>query len=541
MIRLLQPREPGARRTAAEVSSLVWLLAFLLLAARASADERFNTEKLQFDPQTAAIIAGIEKKHAAVKPPPEVLTTSTSEAERVAVGNLAIEDALRASGVPVAAARNVEREYREVLETELHALGPEAELLEPAEDELDGDTVPDPLDLPPRPRRVTQTLTAGIDHHDFDPTGVSAITTDINFAEYRLQFQDQPAPKSRLHVNSSILDSSARRSGIGNFDFDYRFDRHFSGSLGGTAIVERWNDAFRLDDNLLGSAFANLILHLPEQLDVSARHTFITRALDQETADSFSTLNRRTELRIEKRMHGGTARFAYTDHQLDIPGDPSDQLSHNIVLAGYTAPIHKKIDVDLAYIRTDEKRNFAPTGTGAFIQRNSQLNLLFRFSHAMNLSLDGDTETRDYAFPDVTFVSYRRTLLALTFNIVQTRHLAYSLGYATDFTTHHVVPPEFGFTSSQLDYHTEHYTAGLSYQKKRLTAVANGALIPTRFNQPSVLQTASRAYTTAGTVFYDLDSCTRATVAYSRLFQEFDALAANNKTKNVTAELSRSF
>lgn len=525
------------------MSRLLAALALLLCVAPAFASERkFNTEKLLFDDTTADLIEGVRKRRAAVRPPPEeIAPPPVTEADRVRDGNLAIEDALRASGVPVAPARNLEREYAEVLQTEVRALGEEADALDPGEDELDGDVVPDPLDGPPRPRRVTQRWRGGIDHHDFTPTGQSAITTDVNYAEYRLLFQNQPAPKTRVEVDSSLFTSTARRSGIAYFDVDHRFDRHYTGSIGGTAIVERWSNQFALADNLLGSGFANIILHLPEQLDLSARHTFVRRTLDAEAFDTPSTRNSRTELRIEKRMHGGTARFAYVDHQLDIPADRTSELSHNIVLAGYTAPILKKVDVDYAYIRTKEARNFDTANTGDFVQYNNQINILWRFSHFMNLSIDVDTEDRDYMVQDATFVSYRRTLLAPTFTVQQGQHFAYNFGYSTEIYNHTEVPPELLFDEDQLDYHTERYTAGLSFQKKRITALLNVGMSPTSFKKPGFLQSASRTYTTNGTVFYDFDDRTRATLTFSRVSQEFDQIPADNTSENVTAEVAHSF
>lgn len=540
MKRLLEPRGHGARRAVPGAGLALWLAALVFSASPAFSDPRFNTEKLQFDEGTAAIIDGITKRKAAVKPPPELLAPAT-EADRVAAANTAIEDALRASGVPVGAPRDIEREYREVLATEVRALGAEADLLDPVEDELDGDTVPDPLDLPPRPRRTVQTIRGGLDHYDFEPTGQSPITTDVNYAEYRLQYESQPAPKTRVKLDSSLFESTARQSGIGAFNVDHRFDRHYTGSIGGTAIVERWADPFGLADNLLGSGFASVVLHLPEQLDLSLRHTFVRRTLDQPTLFTPSTRNHRTEFRIEKRMHGGTARFAYVDHQLDAPDDPGSELAHNIVVAGYTAPILKKVDVDYAFIRTSEERNFDAGSTGDFIQYNNQINVLWRFSHWMNLSFDIDTEDRDYSLQDATFVSYRRTLLAPTFNIRQNRFLAYSLGYATEIYNHTAVPVEFGFSEDELDFHTERYTAGLSFQKKRVTALANVSMSPTTYKRPFFQQSASRTYTSAGTLFYDFDDRTRATVAFSRVSQEFEVVPADNASENVTAELSRAF
>ena len=92
------------------------------------------------------------------------------------------------------------------------------------------------------------------------------------------------------------------------------------------------------------------------------------------------------------RCDVGLPRFAYVDQQLHIPADRPSELSHNIVLAGYTAPILKKVDVDYAYIRTKEARNFDTANTGDFVQYNNQINILWRFSHFMNLSIDVDTE-----------------------------------------------------------------------------------------------------------------------------------------------------
>lgn len=540
MKRLLKPRDSGARRTVAGAGLAFGLAALVFCAVPASADQRFNTEKLLFDEGTAKLIDQVEKRKAAVKPPPETLAPIT-EADRVTAGSLAIEEALRGAGVPAGAPRDIEREYREVLATEVRALGAEADLLDPVEDELDGDTVPDPLDLPPRPRRTIQTIRGGLDHYDFNPTGQSDITTDVNYAEYRLQYESQPAPKTRVKLDSSLFESTARQSGIGYFDVDHRFDRHYTGSIGGTAIVERWSDGLGLADNLLGSGFASVVLHLPESLDLSARHTFVRRTLDLPTIDTPSTRNHRTEFRLEKRMHGGTARLAYIDHQLDAIDDRASEFAHNIVLAGYTAPILRKVDVDYAFIRTSEERNFDAGSTGDFIQYNNQLNVLWRFSHWMNLSFDIDTEDRDYSLQDATFVSYRRTLLAPTFNWRQNRFLAYSLGYATEIYNHTAVPLEFGFSEDELDFHTERYMAGLSFQKKRVTALVNLTMSPTTYKRPLFQQSASRTYTSAGTLFYDFDDRTRATVAFSRVRQEFEIVPADNDSENVTAELSRSF
>lgn len=538
MPRLFKPRETGARRPLSGVGWLCGLLALVFCAARASADARFNTEKLQFDPRTAALIEGVEQRRRAAAPRLDEPLPAISEGDRVREGSAAIEEALRATGVPAAGPRDVEREYREVLDAEVRALGEEARALDPAEEELDGELVPDPLDLAPRPRTVTHRSRAGLDDHQFRPTGPSAITTQLVFGEYRLLYDSQPAPKTRIQVDSSLFQSTARRSGIAYFDVDHRFNRRYSGSLGGTAIVERWADEFVLADSLLGSGFSNVVMHLPEQLDLSARYTFIRRALDRETSDTFSTRNHRAEFRVEKRVHGGTARFAYVDHQLDVPLDRASDLSHTIVLGGYTAPVLRKVDVDYAFIRTKEARNFDLGDTGDFVQTNNQLNILWRFSHAMNLSVDVDTEDRDYMIQDATFVSYRRTLLAPTFAVQQNAHLAYTFGYATEIYNHSAVRPELLFDSDELDFNRSRYSAGVSFQKKRVSALAAVAMSPTTYKRPGLLQSGNRVYTVSGTLVYDFDPALRATAAFTRVKQEFDVLDSDNVSESVTADLA---
>ena len=531
---------PGRR------SSASWLcfglLALALSAARAFAGAETNSEKLQFDPETVARIGQIEQKRNSVVPPPEEPAPPISEGDRVRDGNAAIEDALRATGIQLkpAGARDIEREYREILASETKALGAEAEALEP---EVDRDDYPElqPEPLPPVSRLVVHTAHVGIDRSDFQPTGASRITTDVMFGEYKLLYDSHPAPKSRVKFESSLFDSNVRRSGIAFGTLDYRFNHRYTGSFGGTAIVERWNDQLQANDSLLGSGFGTIVMHLPEQLDFSLGYTFLRRTLDLQTTDLLSTRTNRVDFRVEKRMQGGTARFGYVDNQLDIPDGRSGEFSHSIVIAGYTAPILKKVDVDYAYVRQKEKRNFDIDLQGDFVQANNQINILWRFSHAMNLAFDIDTEDRNYLVPDTTFVSYRRTLMAPTFTVQQTPHLAYSLGYATEFWNHNALPDGQFFDARQNDYHTERYSAGLSYAKKKFSGVASVARAPTRYKVPGPVQSAFDTVTTAITLIYDFDADVRASASYQHVEQNFDQVPASNVSQNATADVSYKF
>ena len=519
---------------------LVWPLAFVLSAARGFAGgAASNSEFLQFDDETTRRIGAIEAARAQLKPPPDLPTVALSEGERVREGNAAVADALAQAGVKGAIPPDIETEYREILDAEVRALGRQADLLVPDDDPVDD--VPDPV-LAPVSHRLTQQVRAGIDEMKYTPTGASAVTTDATYSEYRFVFEDKPAEKTQVKVDGSLYGSTTRESGITSFDFHDRFDRHSEGQIGGTAIVERWAQTFSREDSVLGSAFGAYLIHFPEQLDFTARYTLTHRILDQESQDLDSTKNQQTEVKLEKRMHGGTARLVYQAHQLDVPSDQSLQRDDHVVLGGYTAPIMRKVDVDYAYIYRDEKINVASPQTGAFKQSNNQINILVRFSHAMSMSFDVDTEFRTYRSPDTTFPSFERTLLSPTFTVIQTPHFTYNFGYATELYYHRPPLPAFeNFNEKLNDYHVERYFVGGSYQKKRLSALGSFTYSPTRYASPGILQAQSMMLTEVLTVLYNFDECTRFSASYNRVNQEFDTLPSNNHSENVTVDISRRF
>jgi len=526
-------------------------LSLLVLALPVHAGMLDGEGPYNFSRDVASKIGAIEsaKREAlsaknADEPSPQItegdLVRSANRAiEQVLSSRLSLPTTATSAGRP----RDLDRELAQIIATEKRALGKERRFLNPPDPPRSGDDrAPFPIPRHFRDYELVHQVRVGVEGSELTSAEATPCSSSVRFAEYKLTYNDRPAPRSTLFVDNSLYLGSRRTSDTGIVTLDHWFNHRWSGSLGGLVIVDRYIPEEAVNDSLLGHGYEIVTLHLPEGLDVSERLSYERRLFERETPFTLSTRTKVFETRAEKRMRGGTFRMEFESTSTDYPSDRSQSLLRTDLSFGYAAALSRKIELDYVYVLEKENCNLSSgdlffdgaSRLGDYAQGTNRLTMLFRFSPIMSLTMDLELENRNYKNPDPVFLSYNRNLWRPVFRVQQTHHLSWSLGYMEETFLYRPVDWYGVFLSSDCDYRVFRYSGSLDYSGKRLSASIGTKFGPTHYL--NVQQTVQSDFDTHDTVLmarYGIGDDTSINALFTRTSRVFHAFAEHNDKSDV--------